>query len=389
MFFFLFFVVMTSAAILAILWPLGRREGRARAASSLEIYRDQLSEVEADLGAGLIAPEEAVAARAEISRRLLAADHAPDQPLDRARHTRIARRVTAILALVLLPLASVALYFDLGSPQAIDQPLAGRSVNAQETDSLRSLVSKVEAHLDKNPNEGQGWNVLAPALMRLGRYDDAVRAYGRVIALLGENASRRADLGEAMVSAANGVVTDDAKRQFESARALDASEPKANFFLALAARQDGRPQEAIAIWQKMLRDAPGGAPWVALVKRALAQSGANQAGAEKSGADASDRAKPDDAGALTPGPTAGEVAAAANLSAAERAEMIKSMVARLAARLKEQPGDGEGWLRLVRAYSVMGERDKARAALDEARKALVDSAEALTKLNAEAARLGL
>ena len=102
------------------------------------------------------------------------------------------------------------------------------------------MVAQVEAHLEKNPTDGRGWTVLAPVLARLGRYDDAVRAYRNSITYTGDSAERRADLGEALAVAAGGVVTAEAKAEFERAVAQNADEPKAQLF-PRARRRTGRP----------------------------------------------------------------------------------------------------------------------------------------------------
>src|SRR5205823_7539369 len=135
---------------------------------------------------------------------------------------------------------------------------------------LDNLVAQVEAHLEKNPTDGRGWQLLAPVLARLGRHDDAVRAYRNSIAYNGDNSERRADLGEAMTAAAGGVVTAQAKAEFERAVVLNAGEAKASYFLGLAAEQDGRTSEATSIWRAMLAAGPPQAPWRPLVQDALA-----------------------------------------------------------------------------------------------------------------------
>src|SRR6266851_4817313 len=162
----------------------------------------------------------------------------------------------AIMALVGLPIVAVAFYLPLGSPRLGDFPLAQRTHPPDVTQPLDNLVAQVEQHLEKNPTDGRGWSVLAPVLARLGRYDDAVRAYHNSIIYNGDSAARRADLGEALAAAAGGVVTDEAKAEFERAIALDADEFKATYFLGVAAEQDGRTAEATSIWGAMLAKAP-------------------------------------------------------------------------------------------------------------------------------------
>nr|HEV8010521.1 c-type cytochrome biogenesis protein CcmI [Bradyrhizobium sp.] len=168
------FALMTAAAVFAVLWPLGRRRPQSDG-SEATVYRDQLAEVDRDLAAGLIGCSEAEAARVEISRRLLAAaDNQRDPPVASSLPLR---RFAAVLALVGLPIISLALYLPLGSPRLGDFPLAQRIRAPDGTRSLDNLVAQVEAHLEKNPTDGRGWNVLAPVLARLGRYEEAVRAY--------------------------------------------------------------------------------------------------------------------------------------------------------------------------------------------------------------------
>src|SRR5580692_3639024 len=178
------FALMTAAAIFAVLWPLGHRGRPPNDGSETTVYKDQLEEVDRDLAAGLIGSSEAEAARVEISRRLLAAaDHQRDPPA--ASSLRL-RRFATVLALAGLPVISLALYLPLGSPRLGDFPLAHRTRMPAATQSLDDLVAQVEAHLEKNPTDGRGWNVLAPVLARLGRYDEAARAYRNSITYNGD-----------------------------------------------------------------------------------------------------------------------------------------------------------------------------------------------------------
>ncbi|MBX9711439.1 MAG: c-type cytochrome biogenesis protein CcmI, partial [Xanthobacteraceae bacterium] len=265
------FALMTTAAVFAVLWPLGRGARTAPGGSETLVYKDQLAEIARDAKAGLIGAPEAEAARVEIGRRLLAAS-ASEQGDVQTTNVRF-RRAVSVIALVGLPLIAAAFYLQLGSPMLGDFPLADRMRTASATDSLDKLVAQVEAVLEKNPADGRGWNVLAPVLMKLGRFDDAVRAYRNSITYNGETAARRSDLGEALAAAANGVVTGDAKSEFERALALDTQDFKARYFIALAAEQDGRTKEAGDIWRAMLANAPQDAPWKPLVQAALARLG--------------------------------------------------------------------------------------------------------------------
>jgi len=359
------FALMTVAAVFAVLWPLGRRYPSEVGGSEASVYRDQLAEIDRDLAGGQIGAAEAEAARVEISRRLLAA--ADPRAGVAAGQSRLLRRAVAVVALVGIPVAALALYLPLGSPQLGDFPIAARSHAPDGKQPLVNLVAQVEAHLEKNPTDGRGWTVLAPVLARLGRYDDAVRAWRNSIAYAGDSSERRADLGEALMAAAGGVVTAEAKAEFERALAMNADEVKASYFLGLAAEQDGRTDDAVSIWKAMLAKAPPDAPWRPLVQAALSRAG----------------------GVAAPALSDDTMAAAKGMSDADRSAMIHGMVDRLAARLKQNGDDVEGWLRLVRAYLVMGEREKAVSARADALQAVANDAERLRQLNEGLKNLGL
>lgn len=357
------FALMTAAAVFAVLWPLGRGARTERQGAETVVYKDQLSEVARDAASGLIQPAEADAARVEISRRLLAASEAETNVASTANVSF--RRAVAVFALIAMPLIAAGLYARIGSPAIGDFPIASRMSTPVASAPLDRLVAQVETHLEKNPADGKGWEVLAPVLFKIGRYDDAVRAWRNSITYNGETASRRADLGEAMAAAAGGVVTSEAKIELERAVALDGNEVKARYLVGLAAEQDGRKTDAANIWREMLSSAPADAPWRPLVQQALARVGVD-----------------------APKLSDDTIAAAKDMSESDRNVMIRSMVERLATRLKDNGDDVEGWLRLVRAYIVLGERDKAQSTLVEARQATKDAAR-LKQLNDGVRELGI
>lgn len=367
--------LMTAAAVFIVLWPLARSENRFRSGNDLAVYRDQLDEIERDRAAGLIGATEAAAARVEISRRLIAAADAQAQESRSAAPAAWRRRAVAVAALIGLPLGAAGFYLALGSPSLPDQPLALRTAATRGAPSIDALVAQVESHLERNPEDGRGWEVIAPVYLRLGRFEDAVKARRHALRLNGRTAEREALLGEALVFAANGVVTADAKVAFEKALALDAAHVQARYFLGLAAEQDGNRTQAAAIWRALVAAAAPDAPWLNFVRAALAR-------VEGAGSSAST----DPRGS---GPSEEQIAAASGLSAEQRSVMIRGMLERLSERLQRDGSDVEGWLRLVRSYMVLGEPDKARAAVADARRALAGDDGKLRQLDELVKGLGL
>lgn len=360
--------LMTAAAVFAVLWSLAGRAGDLRLGTDVAVYRDQLDEIERDRASGLIADPEAVAARVEVSRRLIAAADERASSTALGATTAWRRRTVALVALIGLPLGTLGLYLALGSPSLPDQPLARRLAAARGSQSVDGLIVQVESHLERNPDDARGWEVIAPIYARLGRFEDAVKARRNVLRLDGQTAEHEAALGEALVLAANGVVTAEAKSAFESAIGLVAGNPQARYFLGLAAEQDGNPSQAAAAWRALIADGPPDAPWMDFVRGALSRV---------------------ERGAAPPAPTEEQVAAAAELAPDERIAMIRGMVARLSERLGRNGADVEGWLRLVRSYVVLGEPEKAKAAASEARRALASDPDKLRRLDELVKGLGL
>jgi cytochrome c-type biogenesis protein CcmH len=278
MLFWLLFALMTGAAILAVLWPLGRARvpfATAREAD-LAVYRDQLAEIERDRASGLLPEGEAEAARLEVSRRVLAVgDHETAAP---AAGALARRRLVAVLALAGIPLIAIGIYGALGSPGVPDAPLQARLQKPLEQQDVGILIARIEAHLAQNPDDPRGWGLLAPIYLRLGRGEDAARAREQLLRLLGSNAEREADLGEAIVVAANGIVNAEARAAFERSRSLDAANGKARFFLGLAAEQDGNRSEAASIWRELAEQAAPGDPWRIAAARRLERADAANSG---------------------------------------------------------------------------------------------------------------
>ncbi|WP_128566187.1 c-type cytochrome biogenesis protein CcmI, partial [Methylobacterium crusticola] len=281
----LIFALMTGLAVLALLWPVSRRPGlavpgaggEALIATETGFYKDQLREIERDAARGLLAPPEAQAARAEAARRLLRASRGDDKAAGGGAVGEPAlrrRRAASAFALSTVPLVALLVYGIYGSPDLPAQPQAERLAAARgDGRDLAAAVAQIEAHLAKVPEDGRGWSVLAPIYLRSGRTEDAIKAYESALRILGEEAGRLSDYGEALVAAGDGVVSDKARAAFERALARDDKAVKARFYLARAAEQDGERDLALARYADLAAISPPEAPWLPLVRDAVGRLG--------------------------------------------------------------------------------------------------------------------
>lgn len=346
--------LMTMVALAAVVWPIAFSSRTTPSGSDVAVYKDQLIEIDRDREAGSIGTADADAARLEVTRRLLRAAEASDAA-NRfhvpGRKSKVGRLAAFVIVVMFLPTFAGGMYLRLGSPGTARMEVADQTTSSSD-DLIDGMVAQVESYLKGKPNDGHGWEVLAPIYMRLGRYDDSARAWRKAINGLGDSSDREENLGEALVAAAGGVVTSEARKAFNQALSIDPTSVDARFYTGLAAKQDGRPDEAARIWRGLIDTAPPEADWLDTVRDALARLDAPS------------------------------VAAANDASAPERQQdaMIKSMVEGLSERLKINGGDPDGWLRLVRSYKVLRERDKADAAVVNARRALASDPEKLARL---------
>lgn len=352
----LFWVIaglLTLGASAAVLWPFLRgtaRDVAPAAAYDLEVYRDQLSEIERDAANGLVGPAEAEEARAEIGRRILRAAGAGTGASDGSSERPGKLVVTA--AVLAVPLLGWGAYAVLGSPNIPDQRLESRLAKNPAESSLEELVTRAEQHLRENPEDGRGWEVLAPIYLRMGRSEEAAVAFRNAMRLNGPSAAREAGLGEALTSASGGMVTTEAQAAFERALAIEPNDPRPKFFLALGLAQEGRAGEAREIWARMAERLPQDSPW----RGAAEQAAARVSGVEQAPSTAAVSGDP-------AGPSREDMEAAAEMMPGDRAAMIEGMVAQLDARLRDNPTDALGWQRLVQSYQVLGRADDAREAL--------------------------
>ncbi len=395
--FWLAVAILLAIVVLALIVPLLRHPRRvlARAEYDLAIYKDQLRELEEDVANGLIPPEEAKAARNDIARRILAADEArrkAKEALD-AGSSLNDRLVGVFSAVVLIPAVAVGVYLMRGHPGMPDLPIKERLRHAAERGDIVAMIRQVEERLRANPDDVEGWRAIAPIYFRMGRLNKAAQAYRNLIRLEKPSAELYNSYGEVLVFRDGGRVGDEARQAFEKALKLSPGNPRSRFYLAQADLQAGRKDKALSALKALLKDLPPDFAGRRIIERQIAriEGGGNVSSNTVSTAvDTGARASGRNAG-QGPDPEAvrRRMRDMANMTPQERQRMIRGMVERLAARLKDNPKDLGGWLRLIRAWSVLGEKGKARASLEEARKVFADDAEALGQLDALARRMAL
>lgn len=359
-----------------VLFVFLRKRGPAddTAAYDIEVYKDQLTQVGDEFDRGLLTAEEAATAKTEISRRLLAADTSR-QAAPSSKHSAPGL-VTAVALGVLIPAFSLSMYFWRGSPDLPGQPFAermeGRASQTAQKDgatSLEAAAAKLRARLETEQDDVDGWGLLAQTYMNLQRYADAAKSYERVLGLKNDDPKIHSALGEALTLAAQGSVTPKARAAFEETTRLDAGNPRARFYLAMADFQAGKKQSALDKWAALMKDSPADAPWVPAVRGQIEQT-ANDLGLDVAAVTPQPRPAqrqvsqaPD---SQPNGPTPEQMRAAQNMSPEERNEMIRGMVSGLAAKLDENPMNFDGWMRLIRSYATLGETEKAGQALNKA-----------------------
>ena len=386
------FAVLTAVVVAALLRPLlaAPTPGEVEASANAAVYRDQMAEIEMERARGLIGEAEAEAARIEIARRLLAAADASGN--ETAAPARGGITPVAMVVAAALPILAIVAYLGVGAPGQPGEPHAARSLPSTPgaASSTAQLIAKVEERLRAFPEDGRGWDVIAPVYFRLERYREAADAFQRALRLLGESPDRLAGIADSHVLANDGVVTEAARTAFARLRELAPDRMEPHFWLAVAAEQDGRFEEAATVYAQLLTEGDADVPWRPTVAERW-QAVRGKLGLAKEPVPLPTPAIKADmaAGGRAPALAKSDVDAVQAMPAEARTKMIEDMVAGLDQRLGKDGRDLEGWQRLIRAYTVLGRREDALAALARARTALAEEAQSLEALTTLARSLGL
>lgn len=397
----LFWILAGGLALaVAILLALGLRAPRSGAAApaaayDLRVYRDQLREVEKDLARGVVSAEDAARIRAEVSRRILAADAALQKDRVEADASKGAPGLVAGVIALLLMAGSVAMYLQLGAPGYGDLSLADRIAFAEDALAQRpgqaeaeasqpeprtpegaspdyiALVEQLRDTVARRPDDLQGHILLAQNEANLGNFRAAARAQAEVLRLKGTGAEMAdfVDYADMLILAAGGYVSPEAERALRTALRFDQSNGTARYYLGLMMAQTGRPDTAFRMWDALLREGPEDAPWIAPILAQI-EDMAFRAGVNY---------QLPEIGAGR-GPSAADIEAAEDLSPAERLEMIQGMVSGLSERLATEGGPVQDWAQLIGALGVLGQRAQARAVYDNAVQVFAEDTRALDLL---------
>ncbi|MAC80786.1 MAG: c-type cytochrome biogenesis protein CcmI [Rhodobacteraceae bacterium] len=414
----LFWIVTTAlalavAGLIALALLRGRASAEPPAAYDLRVYRDQLKEIDRDLARGVIDPADADRVRAEVSRRILAADTQLQAQAAGGARRGTGNAVIAGLVTVALVAGAALLYRALGTPGYADLP---RQLRIDQADYVRQnrpdqmaaeaemppraaadapdpqyadLMDKLRDTVAARPDDLQGHVLLAQNEASLGNFDAAWHAQQEVIRIKGAGASAQdyAELAEMMILATGGYVSPEAENALAQALDKDQTLPVARYYWGLMLSQIGRPDGAFTIWDRLLRDSTPDAPWRGPIEAQMPDI------ARLAGVDYAPQpgmpALPGPAVSALPGPGQADIDAAASMSPEDRMDMVRAMVEGLETRLGDDGGTPQEWARLIAALGVLGDTDRARAALDAANSAYQGNTQALATIAAAATQAGL
>ncbi|MEQ8504927.1 MAG: c-type cytochrome biogenesis protein CcmI [Rhodospirillales bacterium] len=408
--------VLAAIVGLVLARPLLRRNipPAARAEYDLTVFRDQLKEIERDAEGGLLDDDAAEAARVEVQRRMLAADEVLRRTVTAEDKPGTARvGFSGVLIAAGVPFAAAAMYVVLGSPDQPNQPFAARDIPAEQpvqqaarqspaqtpeqsaqqqaqVADMNAMIERLAESLRANPDNVEGWLLLGQSLISVERFEDAKNAYARARKIAQGRPDVDIAYAEALILMSGMKITEEAAAVFQGVRERSPFEPKSRYYLALKKAQADDVAGALQGWADLVAISDEGAPWVPLVRQQIARA------AEELKIDPTTLTMSDDARELIasqppvlrpntpimppegadphaghphaeaeaapdgqPGPTREQMEAAQDMSAEDRAAMIRGMVQRLADRMRENPDDLAGWQRLEKAYRVLGETAKA------------------------------
>ncbi len=349
--------------------------------SDLEVYKDQLINVERDLSRGIITEDEAERIRAEVSRRILELDKRKQRSLE--KETKVTGLIFSIVFLLIFIAGGSFLYQKFGAPGYENLSQSQRIKNSNELLSKRATQEQLLElrKVAERPNDLEGLKLLTGIEAKIGNTDEAVKAQQQFLQLLGDKASDldHFNYADLLINQVEGVVSPEAEKALRAALEINPENGGAKYYIGLMLAQNDRPDLALRVWKQLLRAGELDAPWIPLIRNDIERL-AVLAG------DTKFELPPIDS---TPGPTAEDIENASQMNDEERQEMIEGMVSRLSERLSTEGGSPNEWARLIKAYGVLGDFQNAQSAWEEAKNIFKGDAISLEKLSAAAMNIGL
>jgi len=402
--------LVTAMAIIWTIYPLLRREKSApaaRASYDMQVFKDQLAEIDTDENRGTITEAEAKRVRTEVSRRLLAAASAEEVEAPAQNAPKTATYGLTALIILAVTMGGLGTYRQWGQPGLPDFPLsenraqqaaakndrpsqdeAEAMIAAQTENTLglpdldaltkgsdAALLAQLAEILKDRPDDLEGHRLLASNLATAGRFIEAHAAFDDVLRILADQVTPEDHLEhtELMILAAGGYVSPETIAALNEVMSAIPENPRARYYAGVALAQYGQPREAYIMWNQLLQEGPANAPWIPAIRAAIEDLG-QQAGMAAQQAPLA-------------GPSREQVQAAGEMSEAERSEMIRSMVSQLTERLAADGGSVEEWVRLIGTTTVLGDIEAAKQALADAKAAYADDPAALARLETAGAQI--
>ena len=246
-------IVVVAAFVLPPLW-LGLRAPSAKADRkelNLSIFRDQLAGLEREKAEGILSETNFEQAKLEVQRRLLEEIEPEDSAPKTTEATYSASRKTAISLLLLLPLLATVGYGLLGNPKALD-PTQTSAPPKMTQEQINGMVTKLAERMAANPDDLKGWLMLARSYKTMGRYDEAVAAYGKAEKLVNEDPDLLASYAETVAMANGKGLKGKPMQLVDRALKLDPKHPHSLFLAGAAALEAGDNKKRIAYWESLL-----------------------------------------------------------------------------------------------------------------------------------------
>ena len=371
--------------------------------SDLEVYKDQLVNIDKELSRGIIAIDEAERIKAEVSRRILELGKRKQFVLK--KETKVSGFIFSTIFLIILIVGGSFIYQEFGAPGYANISQSQRIKNANELLKGRAtqekllqdrgsqqnfktpegnygeLVKKLRQKVAERPTDLEGLKLLAGIEAKIGNIDEAVKAQQQFLKVLGDSASdldffNYADL---LINQVDGVVSPESEKALRSALRINPQNGGAMYYIGLMLAQNDRPDLALRLWKRLLKSENLEAPWIPLIRDDI----------ERLAVLAGDTKFKSPLIELTPGPTAEDVDIASKMRNEERQGMIRGMVSRLSERLSTDGGSPNEWARLINALGVLGEIQSAKSAWKEAKNIFKGSPTSLEILNTAAQKIGL